>query len=345
MSQTKSYFNDIIKRAVVTTIVIDMNKRVRIINGNLFGYKEEDIIDNPVEMLFESKEFYEPLLKTDIIKDSSTVCTTKTGERIPVSFNSVAMKDERGKVIGVMSIVRDINAMKRLEDGLVQSEKMAAIGQFSAGIAHQLNTPLATTLTYAQMTISDIESNSLNKETLLKRITVIEHQSQRAKELIRRLLAFSRPHKTRLVPVDINQIIEDSLSVLETELAKSKIKVVKELETSAIVMGDAYQLQGVVVNIVMNAWEAMAQGGTIIIRTIAIPGFIKIRFEDTGEGIPEADISQIFEPFFTDKAGGTGLGLFMCRNVIYHHNGFIDVESDPAKGTTFTVTLPLPSTT
>jgi PAS domain S-box-containing protein len=345
MTETKSYFDDIIKRAVETIIMIDRDRKIRVINGNLFGYKEEDIIDKPVDVLFESKEFYEPLLKTDIIKDSSTICTAKDGERIPVSFSSVAMRDEKGKVIGVMSIVRDINTMKRLEDGLVQSEKMAAIGQFSAGIAHQLNTPLATTLTYAQMTIADIENNSVNKETLLKRITVIEHQSQRARELIRRLLAFSRPHKTKLVPVDINQVIEDSLSVLETELAKSKIKVTKELETSAIVMGDVYQLQGVVVNIVINAREAMAQGGTITIKTIEIPRFIKIRFEDTGEGIPEADISQIFDPFFTNKAGGTGLGLFMCRNVIYHHNGFIDVESDPAKGTTFTITLPLPSAT
>jgi two-component system NtrC family sensor kinase len=220
---------------------------------------------------------------------------------------------------------------------------MATIGQFSSGMAHQLNTPLATILTYAQMILIDIKNATLNPEALLKRIITIEQQCQRSKEIIQHLLTFSRPHKVKFIPVNLNQVIEDSLRIVEGELAKFEIKVVKELEPCSEIMGDFHQLQELVVHLIMNAQQAMSssKSRTLTIETMSIPKFIKIRIDDTGEGIPEKDINHIFEPFFTNRPGGTGLGLFICRNIVYNHNGFIDVHSKVGEGTTFTISLPL----
>ncbi|MFA5031590.1 MAG: ATP-binding protein [bacterium] len=342
MSEIKSYFNDVIRNAVETIIMVDINRKIKMIDGNLFGYKEEDIVGKPVDILFESREFYEPLFIKDIIKDSNTICIAKDGEKIPVSFSSVSMRDEKRKVIGVISIVRNIKEMEILEKRLVQSEKMVTIGQFSSGIAHQLNTPLSTILTYSQMILDDINKKAeMRKQTLLKRITAIEEQCQRSKEIVQHLLAFSRPHKTQFVSADINQIIKDALFIVEGELTKHKVRIIKELNPCPKIMGDVQQLKELIINMVINAQQAMPKGGTLTIITIFMPKLIKIRFQDSGEGIPEKDIVNIFEPFFTNKPSGTGLGLFMCRNTVYNHNGFIDVQSKLKEGTTFTISLPI----
>lgn len=236
---------------------------------------------------------------------------------------------------------KDISEIKQLEKQLIQSEKMAAIGQFSSGIAHQLNTPLGTIILYAQMLILDLQNKTLDEQKLLKRLESIEQQGERAKQLIQRLLTFSQPHKTEFVPVDINQIIENSLVMVEEELSQNNIEIIKNLEPSPRILGDAYQLQELLINMIMNAKQAMHKGGILTLSTMSMQKFVKIRIQDTGKGILEENMNHIFEPFFTDKAEGTGLGLFVCRNIVYNHDGFIDVQSEVGKGTTFIVSLPL----
>lgn len=339
MKNPSGYFTS----TVETIILIDNHKRIKMMDGYFFGYKEEDILGKSIGMLFEGNELYETLFRKDIIKNFKTKFISKDKEGIPVSFSSVVIKDETGRAMGAVGIARNLNEMERLEKNFIQSEKMVTIGQFSSGIAHQLNTPLSTILTYSQMIASDIEKNILDKDVLLKRISSIEQQAQRSRGIIKHLLSFSRPHSTQFIPLDINQVIEDSVMIVEGELLNSDIQIINQLGNCPKIMGDPYQLQELIVHMVINAQQAMPNGtgGTLTITTISMPPFIKIRLKDTGEGITEQDLNTIFEPFFTNKSLGTGLGLFVCRNIVYNHNGFIDVQSKPGKGTTFTISLPI----
>lgn len=341
MNNPNSYFTS----TVETIILIDNHRRIKMIDGYLFGYKEEDILGQSVGTLFEGNELYESIFRKDIIKNFNTKFTSKTGEEIPVSFSSAVIKDDTGRAMGAVGIARNLNEMEQLEKNFIQSEKMVTIGQFSSGIAHQLNTPLATIITYSQMIISDIKKNTLNNDELLKRISLIEQQAQRSKGVIKHLLAFSRPHPTEFILLDINQIIEDSVMIVEGELLTSNIQITNQLDPCPKIMGDPYQLQELIIHMIINAQQAMPKGGKLTITTISMPQFIKIRLKDTGEGINEKDINNIFEPFFTNKPTGTGLGLFVCRNIVYNHNGFIDVQSKTGEGATFTISLPLPLNT
>jgi two-component system NtrC family sensor kinase len=232
--------------------------------------------------------------------------------------------------------------LKRTQEQLVQSEKLASLGKLAAGIAHEINNPLTGILTYSSLLLKENKENPQMKEDL----EVIVNETTRCRKIVKGLLEFARQTEPSKSPADINKVLEETLSLLENQALFHNIKVEKKLkENLPTVMIDTDQIKQVFMNIIINAAEAMSQGGILTIRSDSDPQkkFAEVSFIDTGPGIPEENLSKIFDPFFTTKRSGkgTGLGLSVSYGIIQRHDGFLEVKSQLGKGSTFTVKLPL----
>jgi two-component system NtrC family sensor kinase len=227
---------------------------------------------------------------------------------------------------------------------VAQSERLASLGMLAAGVAHEINNPLGGILALTALTLEDLPPDDPNRENL----TEVLHQSQRCRDIVRGLLKFSRQSKILLEPVDLNKILQDTLSLISTQSAFFNVAIVKDWDPQLpAVMGDKSQLEQVFMNILVNAAQAMDEKGaiSIVTRRHAHEG-IEVLISDTGRGIPKEEVSRIFDPFFTTKAErhGTGLGLSIAYGIITSHKGTISVQSEAGKGTAFTIRLPAAST-
>ena len=246
---------------------------------------------------------------------------------------------------------------KNLEDDvrartneMIQSEKMASIGLLVAGVAHEVNNPLAFIKSNSEDMQEDIENvlekvskkGDVDTELLDEVDALIETNLKgidRIAEITKTLKRFARPETTEMVPSDINQGIQDTLVMVHNKI-KYRVEVLGDYGEVPAVMGHIGQLNQVFMNIILNASQAMDKGN-VWVRTWHKDGNVMVEIRDDGKGIPEKDLGRIFDPFFTTKEGGTGLGLSACYRIVQEHNGSIDVRSTVGKGTAFTITLPV----
>ncbi len=263
---------------------------------------------------------------------------------IQVRVNS---RDEIGTLAGAFNQMatelrtRD-EALEEAHRQLVQSEKMAAVGQLGAGIAHEVKNPLAGILGCAQLSLRKADKGS----TLERNLQLIEKESKRCKTIVENLLKFARQEKAVLEPTDINSVVEDAIAIVSHQLELKQVKIKKNLADGLPqIHGNANQLQQVLMNLMMNAQQAMeGEPGAVMVSTRQLDEkHVEIAVSDTGPGIPEQIQQRIFDPFFTTKPGGkgTGLGLSVSFGIIQDHSGEIFVTSTPGEGATFTVHLPV----
>lgn len=253
--------------------------------------------------------------------------------------------DEIGRLAGSFNqmaseLKRREEALKSAQAALVQSEKMSAFGQLSAGIAHEVKNPLAGILGYAQLALRKVEKES----PLAKQLEIIEKETKRCKAIIENLMKFARQEKAEYGPTDLNQVVGDAVAIVDHQLTINRVKIAKALtEGLPSVRGNANQLQQVLMNLMINAQQAMAEGGTVTLTTQSVPGGVEVRVSDTGPGIPKEIQQKIFEPFFTTKpvGKGTGLGLSVSYGIIKDHGGQVQLESGPGKGATFILSFPV----
>lgn len=237
--------------------------------------------------------------------------------------------------------------LKEKQYQLIQTSKLAAIGQLGAGVAHELNNPLAWILGYTQFMLNRISKENINTEeicTFKKYLQHIENGTLRCKEIVQNLLQFAKKSTDNYEYLDMNNVLNDALSLIERQLSVNNIVVTKNLEINLhLIKGNANQLQQVFTNIIVNAQHAMVNGGQLFISTRNNNGVVEVEFKDTGCGIAEEHKERIFEPFFTTKIDwkGTGLGLTICYDIIKNHNGDIVVNSMAGEGATFTVIMPV----
>jgi signal transduction histidine kinase len=280
-----------------------------------------------------------------------TVFLTKNGEEVQVDIDASAMYDVlSGEFVSTRAFARDVTEKRRLERQLLQSEKLATVGQLAAGIAHEIGTPLNVILGNAEYLMMQLPADAPAR----KELGVMVAETERVSRLIGQLLEFSRPSRLDLKLVNINEVVEEALALANTQIEKGKVSVAKELEASLPpIRGDRNQLHQLFLNIVMNAIQAMPQGGTLTVATGLIrepseyltepQDFVEIAFADTGCGIPAENIGKIFDPFFStkDPGQGTGLGLAVCARIVQLHNGALDARSQVGRGSTFIVKLPI----
>lgn len=231
---------------------------------------------------------------------------------------------------------------RRLQTQLLHADRLATIGQLSAGVAHEINEPLGSILGFGQL----VQESQL-EEVAQRDVEKIIKAALHAREIIRKLMLFSRQMPPRKSRVDLNKIIEEGLFFLENRFVKNAIKLVRNYHHSLPeIVADPGQIHQIIVNLAVNSMHAMPQGGSFVIETSPDDGYVQLRIADTGTGMPEEVRQKIFLPFFTTKdvQEGTGLGLSVVHGIVASHNGMIDVESKPGNGTVFTIRLPIEST-
>jgi signal transduction histidine kinase len=242
--------------------------------------------------------------------------------------------------IGRLVIFDDVTDRAELEQRLVQADKLSSIGLLAAGVAHEVNTPLAVISTYAQMLAKQVSEDS-QKSLILDKIA---KQTFRASEIVNSLLNFSRTSSTSYAEVSLNRVIQETLSLVEHQLQISGIQVKTDLDAGlSPVYGNAGKLQQVFLNLFLNARDAMTAGGVLAIRTWADDSSARIEVTDTGTGIAPENLNRIYDPFFTTKAArkGTGLGLSVSYGIIQEHGGSIEVSNRHSGGARFRLDLPL----
>jgi PAS domain S-box-containing protein len=266
----------------------------------------------------------------------------KLGEWRRIRFNFSPLADETGKIEGVVLSGRDVTELKRLEEQLIQAEKLAAMGQMLAGVAHELNNPLTAILGVTEL----LREGQGLEESVKRQLELTHRQARRAARIVQNLLEFSRPASPQKKPVDLNSIIERTLQLHEHSLRRNNVEVdFRPRPDFPGVVADANQLIQVFLNLVTNAEQAIREvreSGRIQIRFARVGSRISVTFQDDGVGIRPESVQRLFDPFFTTKrpGGGTGLGLSICLSIVREHGGTIEAEALPAGGSAFTVYLP-----
>lgn len=246
------------------------------------------------------------------------------------------------RTTGVLVMVEDITEFRRLLDQTIQSEKLAEVGRLTAGIAHEINNPLAV-ISYATQLLERETQQSEEQRELIVRIN---GEVERLKTLTGGLLSFSRTSATRLQPTDLHQVLREVLLLARYELTHKNIELIEKFAGVPTIMGDGNKLKQVLLNLIINAVQAMGDGGRLTITTRrTTAGEARIEICDNGPGIAAEIMEQIFEPFFTTKpeGEGTGLGLYLSRSIMAEHDAVLSVDSVPGKGTIFNLVFPAAS--
>ncbi|MBN2186136.1 MAG: 4Fe-4S binding protein [Dehalococcoidia bacterium] len=234
-----------------------------------------------------------------------------------------------------------LEELQNTQEELLRAEKLTSLGQLAASIAHEINNPLAGVLVYTQLLSKKVTGDTFKKEEALGYLSKMGSEVSRCSKIIRNLLDFARQTEPMLRLVDINQVLDRTLSLVGHQAQLQNIEVIKELSSLPEVMADFDQLQQVFTNLILNAIQAMPDGGRLTLRSSTIDSEVRVDVQDTGCGIPKESLSKLFTPFFTtkEKEKGVGLGLAVVHGLIERHKGRVKVQSEVGSGTTFSVYL------
>ncbi len=273
-------------------------------------------------------------------------------------FWAYPLIDEEGRLYAIVHYLKDVTAQKRIEQQLIRTDKLASLGTLVAGIAHEINNPLGIIAGYSEALLDRAQDGALTGlpefEDFPEYLKTIHSEIFRCKGILKSLLEFARPSAGTFREIDINELIKEVLLLLKHRTARLKHTLALDLNREVPkIYADAGSLRQLLMNLLLNAIYFTPEGGSIFIKTglddaaqgpglAGCPNRVRLSVRDTGEGIPGDLIGKIFDPFFTTKpvGEGTGLGLTICHKIVEEHRGAIDVESEPGKGATFTITLP-----
>ena len=347
----KEFSENIVESISVGVLAVDLEDRIESWNSQMevmYARPRKEVLGRSLRDVFPATffdEYRRVRLSGGIHNLYKFRMATTAGETRVTNIAIAPLVSRDFTVIGRLIIVDDITERMELESQLSQAEKLSSIGLLAAGVAHEVNTPLAVISSYAQMLSKQVNGEP-RKAELLEKIT---KQTFRASEIVNSLLNFSRTSSSEFNNVDLNRVIQDTLMLLEHQFKTARIKVVPELHPSLpTIFGNTGKLQQVFLNLFLNAKDAMPAGGTLTITT-GNGHNVRVTVTDTGSGIAQEHIHRIYDPFFTTKSkqpksgnsGGTGLGLSVTYGIIQEHAGKIHVDSAPGQGTTFTMEFPM----
>jgi PAS domain S-box-containing protein len=346
----KDFNENIVESINVGVMALDMEDRIESWNAQMevmYALPRWQALTQSVQNVFPAEfveEFYRVRQNSGINNLYKFRLQTPAGETRTVNVAIAPLVTRKFQVIGRLVIMDDITERVELESQLSQADKLTSIGLLAAGVAHEVNTPLAVISSYTQMLAKQLQGD-IQKSGLLEKIT---RQTFRASEIVNNLLNFSRTSGTEFADVDINKVITDTLALLEHQFKTARIQVDSQLMSGiSAIQGNPGRLQQVFLNLFLNAKDAMPGGGKLSIAT-SNGDMVSVRVSDTGSGIAPEHIQRIYDPFFTTKTApkegqtrGTGLGLSVTYGIIQEHAGKIRVESNPGAGTTFALDFPL----
>ena len=278
-----------------------------------------------------------PFFKLPFSEGRKEATITVDGRRKIIGLTISALKDFAGFTKGFIVVFQDLTKIKQLEEEIQRKEKLAAIGELSSNIAHEIRNPLASLKGSIQMLKEDSVSSNY-KEKLME---IALKEMDRLNRIITDFLAYSRPGKPEIMRFDLHGLLDETVELLKNmEQIKGQLSIKKEYNGAMEATADPQKIKQVFWNLGLNAIEAMSEGGELTIFTRNADTYIEIKFKDSGVGIEEKNVGKIFYPFFTTKEQGTGLGLAIAYRIMEEHKGRMNMESVPGIGTTFTVILP-----
>ncbi|MBI1723281.1 MAG: PAS domain S-box protein [Gemmatimonadetes bacterium] len=313
----------------------------------MFGWTAEEIVGRPFTVLLPGEELargelewiHRTTLELGAIRDYATRRKRKDGAILDVSLTRTAVRGRDGQLLGFSAILRDVTDRKRLERQLIASERLATAGQVAAGVAHEIGAPL----TAIAMAVDHMLRTRCASCTGAEEMRILQSQTDRIARLARQLVNLAKPAGPSLAPVQANDVIAQALSLVQSQLNRSGVRVSLDLDPGLpSIQGDEAQLQQVIVNLLFNAQRALeARGGNVRIETgRADTGEVEIVVSDDGHGIAAADLPQVFTPFFS-RFGGSGLGLALAAQIVRAHRGVIEAASPSGGGAQFIIRLPV----
>jgi PAS domain S-box-containing protein len=358
--QQEEYISSMLQSSMDAIIFVDNGNRVQAWNKgaeHIFGYTAEEMVGSTFHPIVppeldadkELARIQQEVNEKGYMRHYVAIRRTKDGRRITIDLSRTLVRDAQGNPLGSVSIIRDITEQVELNQRIYSTEKLASIGTLAAGVAHEINNPLAIILGFADLLLERLPPGSREHED----VKLIELNANHARKVVQDILGFARVTEGLGDTVDLVAAIETVLTVSSSTLTTRKVSVVRHLaENLPRVRGDPRELQQVVLNLISNAIAAMEGGGAITIRAWQDEEGVHFSVEDTGVGIPERVKPRIFDPFFTTKKAGegTGLGLSLCYGIVKKYGGKISFRSvareeggDRPSGTTFTVNMPVAS--
>jgi two-component system sensor histidine kinase PilS (NtrC family) len=339
-------FRDLVFECVGTgVIVLDQRDRVTAFNraaAEITGRKSSDILGTHWHVVagdgIDLREVA-TALETPSARSvrRETVVRRPDAMHVPVVMTFSTLRSADGDPLGLVVACEDLSAIRRMEARMRQADRLASLGRMSANIAHEIRNPLASmtgaieTLT-AKAGVGDDERERLTQ--------IVMHESDRLNNIITDFLAYARPKPLARERVDVVALIEDVLVLLEHRPLPASVKVARMFGPSLSAYVDAPALRQALWNLCLNAVDAMPEGGELTVGATVVASRLELSVADTGRGIAPDDVTHIFEPFFSTKPEGSGLGLALVHRIVRDHDGEIDVQTDPGAGTTFTLTFP-----
>ncbi|MBV9242036.1 MAG: PAS domain S-box protein, partial [Acidobacteria bacterium] len=348
----KEFNESIVESVNVGLIAVDENGRITRCNSpfeemmgrtrdETVGKLVEDVFDKSLALNLENILGKSRWHLTEVRNAYKLHTTDKLGNSLILNVAVAPLRSVSNLQTGAIVVLENVSSRVKLEQTLQQSEKLSSIGLLAAGVAHEVNTPLTGVSSYTQMLLGMIPETD-PKHALLQKM---QRQTDRASNIVGNLLNFSRAgNAEEFTELDINKLLNDTLQLLEPQLRKSNCEIVKNYgDDLPAIYASGGKLQQVFTNLILNARDAMISGGTITLTTKADnTGDLVVEVSDTGEGIPEENLSKVFDPFFTTKGvgNGTGLGLAVTYGIVQEHAGTIEVQSREGRGTTFRLVFP-----
>jgi len=335
-------------------VVVDTAGRILLVNAKteeMFGYPRDELIGQAVEILVPPRHRDTHVSQREAYMRSPRVRSMgrgldlagvkKSGAEFPVEVSlSYVSTDEGTRAI---AFVTDISERLAYQRAARQSDKLAALGTLSAGVAHEINNPIGVITSRVEVMMLEAADSSLSPE-MRKDLEVILRHARRVATITQGLLSFARQSSGTQGPVELNRVVEEIVQLVQKDMGRSRVTVSTELgEGLPLITADANAVGQVLLNLLTNARRAMPDGGSITVETVLVDGgrSIRLAVRDSGPGIPPDILPKIFDPFFTTRSDGTGLGLSISHGIMEDHRGTIDVSSEVGRGTVFTLTFPV----
>lgn len=344
LRSTKQYLESFVNHTSDAIHVVDLNGNITQVNNafeTMFGWPKEEVLGLPLpnvpdEQLAAHEELLAIIRRGGSVTDYETVRYTKAGELIHISITISAIRDEQEEIIAIASISRNITSRKQSEEMIRRSEKLSVVGQLAAGVAHEVRNPLTTLRGFVQLQKKTGTLSPANLDLMLTELDQINM-------IVSEFLVLAKPQANHFDLLDVNKLVHDIMILLDSEAKLSNVELILQAEQDIpSVYGVANQLKQVFVNVLKNGIEAMPDGGELRIETTSKKnGFVIIRIIDQGDGIAEADLAHLGEPFFTRKPDGSGLGIMVSQQIITNHKGKLTFQSALGQGTCVEITLPV----
>jgi len=347
--RAKSLMRNVLQSIPTGVLTLDPRGVVTSLNSaaeRLLGLRASAVVGRGLEELQVSSDLVAWIRDARrgerLVHEADLTLAGEGDRRATVRASASELRDEAGRPQGLVILLRDITDMNRLETQLRRADKLAALGTLAAGVAHEVKNPLHALTLNLHLLDKEVGTAAPNSAEAREYLTILRSEVDRIHRIVENFLRFSKPSILEVKPLDLHALLERVLSLLAFEAADHSVTIETAFDPSlTMVAGDEGQLSQVFLNLGINALQAMPDGGALVVRSKLDRGWAEVAVEDSGQGIEADIVPHIFDPYFTTRARGVGLGLAIAHRIVEGHQGTMDVETTAGKGTTMIVRLPL----